>query len=121
MPSIRTPADFSGFENLEGTHSADNLTGDLGDNTIWGLNGDDTINGHDGDDTLIGGAGADGMTGGASSGGQFGGDWADYSTSFGGVVANLATGGTGGDAAGDTYSTIENLRGTDLADSPHRR
>ena len=103
---------FSGFENLEGTHSADNLTGDKGANIIWGLNGGDTINGDEGDDTLIGGAGGDAMTGGAGTG-----DWADYSTAFSGVIANLATGGTGGDADDDTYNTIENLRGSDHADT----
>ena len=69
------------------------------------------MNGGGGDDTLIGGAGGDSLTGGTGSG-----DWADYTTAFSGVTANLASGGTGGDAAGDTYSTIENLRGSDLAD-----
>jgi Ca2+-binding RTX toxin-like protein len=102
---------LSGFENLDGSNHGDNLTGDLGVNVIRGLNGNDVINGHDGNDTLVGGAGGDQMTGGQGT------DWADYSTAFAGVVANLASGGTSGDAAGDTYNTIENLRGSDLADT----
>jgi Ca2+-binding RTX toxin-like protein len=101
----------SGFENLDGSNHGDNLTGDFGNNIIRGLNGNDIINGHDGDDTLIGGGGADQMTGGDGT------DWADYSTAFAGVAANLGSGGTGGDAAGDTYNTIENLRGSDHADT----
>ena len=101
---------LSEFENLDGSKLGDNLTGDLGNNIIRGLNGADVINGHDGDDTLIGGADGDQLTGGDGI------DWADYSTSFAGVTANLGSGGSGGEAAGDTYDTIENLRGTDLAD-----
>ncbi len=103
-------APLSGFENLDGSNFGDSLTGDDGGNVIRGLDGSDAIYGGDGNDTLIGGAGADQMTGGAGV------DWADYSTAFAGVIANLATGGTGGEAAGDAYSGIENLRGSDLAD-----
>ena len=45
-------------------------------------------------------------------------DTADYSTSAAGVTVNLTTGtGTGGDAAGDTFSGIENLTGSDQGDS----
>ncbi len=102
---------FSGFENLDGSNYGDILTGDLGDNVIRGLDGADIINGHDGNDVLIGGSGPDQMTGGAGT------DWADYRGAFSGVIANLASGGTAGDAAGDTYSTIENLRGSDYADT----
>jgi hypothetical protein len=45
-------------------------------------------------------------------------DWADYSSSFGAVTVSLVAGAVGsrGDAEGDTLNTIENLRGSDLAD-----
>lgn len=103
---------LSEFENLEGSLFGDSLTGDVGSNIIWGLAGIDTINGHEGNDTLIGGGGADSLTGGDGV------DWADYSSSFGAVTVSLVAGafGSRGDADGDTLNSIENLRGSDLAD-----
>ncbi len=72
----------------------------------------DTLNGGDGNDTLIGGAGADVLNGGAGT------DTADYSTSDAAVNVNLDTGsGTGGDAEGDTYTSIEAVTGSDYNDS----
>jgi Ca2+-binding RTX toxin-like protein len=67
---------------------------------------DNEIVGGTGNDTLIGGAGADHLDGGAGS------DTASYATSTAAVNASLALpGGNTGDAAGDTYSGIENLTG----------
>ncbi|SDM11558.1 M10 family metallopeptidase C-terminal domain-containing protein [Maricaulis salignorans] len=87
------------------------LTGDAGDNVLRGGAGDDTLNGGDGDDTLIGGAGADSLDGGAGT------DVADYSESGRRVVVDLEAGtGSGGDAAGDTLSRIENLVGSGSSD-----
>jgi Ca2+-binding RTX toxin-like protein len=105
---------LSSFEHLEGsnTDARDELFGDRDHNIIKGLNGDDQLSGDDGDDTLVGGAGADNLDGGDGL------DWADYRESPSGVTVNLATSeGFGGHAQGDTFTTIENLRGTDLADS----
>ncbi|MEJ2035477.1 MAG: calcium-binding protein, partial [Maritimibacter sp.] len=74
--------------------------------------GDDIIHGNGGNDTLIGGAGADVLDGGAGH------DTASYQSSAAGVTVDLATGtGSGGDAAGDTFSGIENLTGSDFADT----
>ncbi|MFQ5566108.1 MAG: calcium-binding protein, partial [Paracoccaceae bacterium] len=49
--------------------------------------------------------------------GGIGTDWAQYNTASAGVTLSLATGGTGGEAAGDTFDSIENVRGSDFADA----
>ena len=89
---------LSGIENLTGSAQADHLYGDAGANTLTG---------GDGDDTLRGGAGADVIAGGNGS------DYANYQGSSAGVVVNLLAGtASGGDAAGDTLTSIENLYGS---------
>jgi Ca2+-binding RTX toxin-like protein len=94
---------LSGIENLIGSAQADTLTGDGGNNRL---------DGNAGDDTLIGGAGGDTLIGGLGS------DTASYAGSAAGVTVSLATGtGSGGDAAGDTLSGIENLVGSAQADT----
>ena len=60
---------------------------------------------------MRGGLGADTLNG---SGGL---DWADYLGATTGVTLNLLTGGTAGEALGDTYALIENIRGSNLADN----
>ncbi|BCH57605.1 hypothetical protein RvVAR0630_02290 [Agrobacterium vitis] len=92
----------SGNNTLNGTTAAD---------TISGLAGDDILNGSDGNDTLDGGAGADVLKGGSGS------DTASYGGSAA-VNVNLKTGITsGGDAAGDTFDSIENLTGSGYNDT----
>ncbi|HEY0291450.1 MAG TPA: calcium-binding protein [Hansschlegelia sp.] len=59
---------------------------------------------------FIGGAGADTLEGGGGT------DTASYATAAKAVTANLVSGGTSGDAAGDRYSSIENLIGSKYAD-----
>jgi len=119
-----------GIENLAGTAYADTLTGDAGANSLWGRDGNDVLNGGlgndvlygdagadsllggDGDDTLAGGAGGDVMDGGSGT------DVANYAAALAGVTLNLATGlGTGGDALGDSYTSIENVLGSAFADA----
>lgn len=74
--------------------------------------GADSIYGNAGNDTLEGGAGADLLAGGQGS------DTASYATSSAGVTVNLTTGATsGGDATGDALTSIENLTGSDYADT----
>jgi Ca2+-binding RTX toxin-like protein len=103
---------FRGIENLLGSDHADTLVGDVGDNVLRGEGGDDALWGNSGDDTLEGGAGADALHG------QGGVDWASYARSETGVTVRLWAGdGVGGDATGDTLSGIENLRGSDHADT----
>ncbi len=97
---------ISNIENLEGSKFNDVMTGDANANKLYGLDGDDTLNGGAGDDTLFGGIGADALIGGDGQ------DTASYSTATSGVALNLATGGTVGDAAGDTYVTIEQVIGS---------
>ena len=82
-----------------------------GDDTIVGLAGDDIIFGDSGDDVLNGGLGADQLNGGPGS------DYADYSGASAGVTASLANPASNtGEAAGDTYSSIERLRGSAFDD-----
>jgi Ca2+-binding RTX toxin-like protein len=103
IPNTSTETDsLSGFENLRGTSDADSLTGNSGVNTLDGGNGNDTLSGLGGADKLVGGEGL---------------DTADYLASSEAVTINLATGlAAGGDAAGDTFSGIENVSGSNAGD-----
>ncbi|OYX62740.1 MAG: hypothetical protein B7Y89_07575, partial [Novosphingobium sp. 32-60-15] len=93
---------ISGVENLIGSTQAD---------ALYGNGSANAISGGDGDDTLVGGAGADTLTGGNGT------DTADYSASASAVTAYLdGPAGTGGDAAGDVLTSIENMIGSTQAD-----
>ena len=97
---------------IAGGDADDTLNGTPGNDTLDGRGGDDTLNGLGGDDILIGGSGADSLNGGAGS------DWASYSTATAAIIANLATPAANtGDASGDSYRSIENLLGSDFADT----
>jgi Ca2+-binding RTX toxin-like protein len=94
---------LTGIENLVGSALDDILIGDAGANALNGGAGNDQFNGHEGADSFAGGAGIDTVF---------------FNTSTAGINANLTTGiGLGGDAAGDTYSGIENLVGSAFADA----
>ncbi|MGK9233641.1 calcium-binding protein [Inquilinus limosus] len=79
------------------------------------LDGDslrDVMDGGAGDDVLRGGAGGDTLNGGAGI------DTASYYTGSTGITVSLLTGtGSGGDAAGDTLTGIENISGSQGVDS----
>jgi Ca2+-binding RTX toxin-like protein len=93
---------LAGIENVTGSAFDDVLTGDAGANVLDGGNGNDLLTGNAGADVLLGGSGT---------------DTASYTGSTSGVVIDLATGiGLGGDAQGDTLSSIENILGSDFAD-----
>ena len=101
-----------GNDRIKGNGGNDQLYGEPGNDALYGNDGDDLLSGGAGNDTLIGGAGADILDGGAGR------DRADYRYSSASVAVNLATGvAVGGDAEGDTFTGIENLGGSQLADS----
>ncbi|HEY9344428.1 MAG TPA: calcium-binding protein [Inquilinus sp.] len=92
---------LTGIENLSGSN--------LGNDTLSGNSGANTLQGWGGDDVLRGGAGADVLEGGAGT------DTASYYSSAAGVTVNLADAtASGGDTAGDTLTSIENLSGSNL-------
>lgn len=110
-----------GSDTLNGGVGADVLTGDDGDDTLNGGADNDVLVGGAGDDILNGAAGADSMVGGLGADQINGGDGVDsvsYLTSAGAVTVNLLTGIHGGfDAAGDILTGIENLVGSNFADT----
>ncbi len=94
-----------GIENLIGSAFDDTLTGDADDNVLEGNDGNDTLAGLGGADTLDGGNDV---------------DEADYRLSVGGVTVDLrltTAQVSGGDAAGDVLISIENLTGSQQADT----
>ena len=111
---------YAGIENLRGSAYNDDLTGDVGDNLIEGGTGADTLRGGDGIDTLRGGTGDDVLMGGAGADiidGGDGFDVASYADSAAGLVLDVANYARNtGDAAGDSYVSIEGLVGSDFAD-----
>jgi Ca2+-binding RTX toxin-like protein len=98
-------------DSVDGGDGNDVVFGDAGVDSLGGNTGDDQLDGGDGNDFLDGGAGADVLTGGAGT------DMASYTGSAAAVTVNLATGvASGGDAQGDTLSSIEQLSGSGFAD-----
>ena len=99
-------------DTLQGGADADQLDGGEGDDRLEGGDGDDVLSGGDGDDLLRGGAGADQLHG------DDGSDTATYRTATSGLIADLGTAANNtGDAAGDSYDGVENLIGSDHADT----
>jgi serralysin len=100
------------IENAIGGSGSDTFTGNAADNQLVGNGGNDSLNGGGGNDVLIGGSGADQLSGGDGF------DFASYFTSTSGVTVDLAnTSANTGDAAGDTYSLIEAVVGSNFADN----
>jgi Ca2+-binding RTX toxin-like protein len=86
---------------ITGTSSADRLIGTAGQ---------DVLNGLEDNDLLIGGAGADQLDGGIGT------DTVSYFDSDQSVSINLQFNtAAGGHAQGDTYISIENISGSNLA------
>jgi len=96
----------SGVANLTGNANDDSLTGNGNINTLNGGAGSDILTAPAGNDFLIGGVGADTLDGGAS-----------YANATAGVIASLfSSAANTGDAAGDTFASIEGLIGSAFDD-----
>jgi YD repeat-containing protein len=104
---------LSSIESADGGQFADHLIGNAGVNALTGLGGDDTLDGGAGADTLDGGVGF---------------DFASYQGAATGVLASLTLSlgwwytyfyysPNTGDAAGDTYASIEGLIGSQFNDT----
>jgi Ca2+-binding RTX toxin-like protein len=105
---------LDGNDRLDGGNDADTLDGGLGNDVLLGRAGADALAGGEGDDLLIGGTGGDLMDGGLA-----GYDIASYVTSFNGLVIDMAGGNPNslGEARGDTFLNIEEVRGTNFNDT----
>jgi Ca2+-binding RTX toxin-like protein len=92
---------LSNIENVTGSGFADTLTGNSSANVLTGGAGNDTLTGGAGGDTLSGGTGT---------------DTADYTGSASAVNIDLQNAtASGGDAASDTLTGIENVTGSNTA------
>ena len=111
---------YLSVEDLQGTGYDDDLRGDSTDNRIWGQSGNDVLHGRNGQDDLYGGAGDDLLLGGSGADFHDGGEGIDraaYWNSSSGLVADLQfIGANTNDAAGDQFSQIEGLQGTNYND-----
>ena len=97
---------------ISGLGGADTLYGYAGADTLDGGSGNDRLYGGDGNDVLIGGSGSDTLNGGAGT------DTASYATATAAVIASLTSpSSNGGDALFDSFSSIENLTGSNYADT----
>ena len=100
---------FDGNDRLLGKDGNDIINGGAGNDFLTGRAGDDDLFGGDGNDILRGDAGADDLDGGAGT------DTASYRSATA-LVTISGGAGTGGDAAGDTYTSIERWWLSDFAD-----
>lgn len=110
---------FTDIEGVVGSNFNDTIGGSNVDNTLFGLDGNDRLFGFDGDDTLVGGNGDDQLTGGTGADALLGGAGIDsvyYISTSSGVALSLSTGGTSGEALGDSYGSIERVFGSNFND-----
>ena len=106
---------------LTGDNSGDILQAGAGDDTLVGGAGLDHLYGQAGDDTLTAGAGTSYLDGGAGADKLIGAlghaTYAAYSDATAGVTVNLANpGANAGDAAGDSFTNIHDVLGSNFAD-----
>lgn len=94
-----------------GNGSGNTLTGTGGNDVLRGLGGADTLRGEGGADTLWGGAGADRLEGDAGR------DLVYYLDAAAGITLSLANPALNtGEAAGDTFYSVEDVTGTNHDD-----
>ncbi|CAH0356480.1 calcium-binding protein [Sphingobium sp. CECT 9361] len=104
-------ADLGHMARQLGSSAADTLLGTAKADLLIGGAGRDWLNGMASDDMLAGGGGADILMGGSGK------DTASYADASSGVTVSLKVPATNtGDAAGDSFSQIENLMGSAYAD-----
>lgn len=96
---------------VSGTNGANVIQVSNGDDILFGLVGNDKLYGGGGDDQLTGGVGADILHGGTGI------DEARYSDATTLLTVDLQTGVNTGIAAGDTFTSIENLFGSQQRDN----
>lgn len=120
VSSIQRTNDAAGttvYETITGlSHSLVTLATDLdsGNRVAFAFifNAADTFNGHTGNDFFVGGPSADTFTGGNGT------DTVSYDNATASITANLLNNASNtNDAVGDTYSSIENLIGSDFDDA----
>ncbi len=109
------------IEGLRGSAHDDNLYGDNGDNLLDGFDGNDIIVSRAGTNDILGGSGNDRLYSGRDADHIDGGadiDSVFYAYSDVGVLVDLADGtGQFGHAEGDSLTAVENLYGSDFADT----
>ena len=109
------------IEGLRGSAFGDGLYGDNNGNLLDGLDGDDVIVGRAGANSMLGGAGNDRLYSGRDADSIDGGadlDAVFYAYSDTGVEVDLLDGvGRFGSAEGDRLTAVENLHGSDHADT----
>lgn len=119
--NIATGQSYVSIEGIIGSDFGDHLIGNAADNRIEGRDGNDKLYGGGGADSLFGGNGNDTLSGGAGADlldGGLGRDRVSYRDFSVGLVADLGLPSRNtGDAAGDSYVSIEDLEGTALNDT----
>lgn len=107
------------IENARGGSGNDKIIGNQANNLLLGERGSDDLQGGAGNDTLDGGVNDDTLmgTGADLLHGGLGYDFASYSRSTTAIVISLTESWRNtGEAAGDTYSSIEGVHGSQFAD-----
>lgn len=100
----------TGSDTLTGGAGNDMLSGGGANDRLHGDSGNDLITGDGGNDILYGDIGNDTLDGGAGN------DTANYFDSAGAVILDLSTGGSRGQAKGDTYVDVEHVTGSKRSD-----
>lgn len=107
-------AQIASLANISGVYGSrydDHIEGDAQRNGLWGRDGDDHLLGGAGSDILCGGPGADELLGG---GGR---DTASYIGAGSGLLVDLGDPSHNrGDAAGDVFSSMEDVIGSSFKD-----
>ncbi|MFM8749082.1 M10 family metallopeptidase C-terminal domain-containing protein, partial [Rhabdaerophilum sp.] len=110
---------FSGVEGIFATNFSDLIGGDSATNALYGNDGDDGLWGYGDVDYLYGGNGNDSLNGGPSGDlidGGSGWDTVSYDAASSGVVVGLSNWTNFGEAAGDTFVSVEGIYASDFAD-----